>query len=68
MNYVFDIAKSYQKKYIFLKAMDSANLALKFYNKMGYQLVGKFRLSDTTFHLMKEEYRGMVILKKNANK
>ena len=64
MNFVFDIAKSYQKKYIFLKAMDTAELALQFYKKMGYEIVGSFRLSDTTFHLMKEEYRGMCILKK----
>ena len=64
MNYVFDIAKSYQKKYIFLKAMDTADLAMKFYTKMGFELIGKFRLSDTIFHLMKEEYRGMYILKK----
>jgi GNAT superfamily N-acetyltransferase len=65
MNFVFDIAKSYQKKYIFLKAMDTAQLAMQFYTKMGYELVGAFRLSDTTFHLMKEEYRGMNILKKS---
>jgi ribosomal protein S18 acetylase RimI-like enzyme len=64
MNFVFDIAKSYQKKYIFLKAMDTATQAMKFYTKMGFELVGSFRLSDTTFHLMKEEYRGMFILKK----
>ena len=64
MNFVFDIAKSYQKKYIFLKAMDTATKAMQFYTKMGYALVGSFRLSDTTFHLMKEEYRGMYILKK----
>jgi GNAT superfamily N-acetyltransferase len=64
MNFVFDIAKSYQKKYIFLKAMDTAQLAMQFYTKMGYDLVGSFRLSDATFHLMKEEYRGMCILKK----
>ena len=64
MNFVFDIAKSYQKKYIFLKAMDTAELALQFYKKMGYETVSSFRLSDTTFHLMKEEYRGMCILKK----
>ena len=64
MNFVFDIAKSYQKKYIFLKAMDTAQLAMQFYTKMGYDLVGSFRLSDTTFHLMKEEYRGMCIFKK----
>lgn len=64
MNFVFDVAKCYQKKYIFLKAMDTAELALQFYKKMGYEIVGSFRLSDTTFHLMKEEYRGMYILKK----
>ena len=64
MNFVFDIAKSYQKKYIFLKAMDTASLAMQFYTKMGFVLVGSFRLSDTSFHLMKEEYRGMYILKK----
>ena len=64
MNFVFDIAKSYQKKYIFLKAMDTATLAMQFYTKMGYALVGSFRLSDSTFHLMKEEFRGMYILKK----
>lgn len=64
MNFVLDIAKSYQKEYIFLKAMDTAELALQFYKKMGYEKVGAFRLSDTNFHLMKEEYRGMYILKK----
>lgn len=68
MNFVYDIAKSYQKKYIFLKAMDTAQLALQFYKKMGYELVGSFRLSDTTFHLMKEAYRGMYILKKSIKK
>ena len=64
MNFVFDIAKSYQKKYIFLKAMDTAALAMQFYTKIGFELVGSFRLSDSTFHLMKEEYRGMSIFKK----
>ena len=64
MNFVFDIAKSYQKRYIFLKAMDTAQLAMQFYAKMGYELVGSFGLSDATFHLMKQEYRGMYILKK----
>jgi GNAT superfamily N-acetyltransferase len=64
MNFVLDIAKSYQKEYIFLKAMDTANLAMQFYTKMGFKLEGAFRLSDSTFHLMKEEYRGMYILKK----
>jgi GNAT superfamily N-acetyltransferase len=65
MHFVFDIAKNYQKKNIFLKAMDSAKLAIQFYKKMGFELVGSFRLSDATFHLMKEEFRGMCILKKS---
>lgn len=65
MNFVLDIAKSYQKKYIFLKAMDTAQLAMQFYTKKGYELISSFRLSDATFHLMKEEYRGMYILKKS---
>lgn len=68
MNFVFNLAKSYQKKYIFLKVMDSALLAKQFYAKMGFELVSSFRLSDTTFHLMKESYRGMCILKKDLNK
>ena len=52
------------EKYIFLKAMDSASVALQFYSKMGYEIVGSFRLSDATFHLMKEKCRGMYNLKK----
>jgi GNAT superfamily N-acetyltransferase len=64
MNFIFDIAKSNQKKYIFLKALDTAQLAMQFYAKMGFELVSFFRLSDSTFHLMKEQYRGMSILKK----
>ena len=64
MNFVLDIAKSYQKEYIFLKAMDTSELALQFYKKMGFEIVGAFRLSDTTFKLMKAEYRGMCILKR----
>lgn len=65
MHFVSEIANSYQKEYIFLKAMDTAQLALDFYTKIGYKIEGAFRLSDTTFHLMKEEYRGMYILKKS---
>ena len=64
MNYVTDIAKSYQKKYIFLKAMDTASLAIQFYTKMGYEIIGSYTLSETTFRLMKKEYRGMFILRK----
>jgi len=44
--------------------MDTAALAMQFYTKIGFELVGSFRLSDSTFHLMKEEYRGMSIFKK----
>jgi GNAT superfamily N-acetyltransferase len=65
MDFIFNIARTYQKKYIFLKAMDTAHLAIQFYLKMGYELVGSFQLPDTIFHLMKEEYRGMYVFKKS---
>jgi N-acetylglutamate synthase-like GNAT family acetyltransferase len=42
--------------------MDSAKAALQFYQKMGFEIVGNFRLPDEVFILMKPEYRGMHIL------
>ena len=56
------IAKENGKQMIFLKAMDSSTDAIAFYQKMGYTPCGKLTLP---FEVMKEEYRGMVILSKN---
>jgi diamine N-acetyltransferase len=57
-------AKELKKDIIFLKAMDSGSDALEFYKKLGYEICGGLQLPLPVFHLIKEEYRGMVILKK----
>jgi GNAT superfamily N-acetyltransferase len=62
MQFVIALAKEHNKKTIVLKAMDSAKLALQFYQKFGFKIVRAFRLPDTTFCLMKTEYRGMLVL------
>ncbi len=62
MDHALDIARSMNKKVLFLKAMDSSKEAIKFYQKMGYEISDTFRLPIPTFSLMKEEYRGMVVL------
>lgn len=54
-------AVQYNKKIVFLKAMDSSKDAIAFYEKMGYVLSGRLTLS---FPQMKEIFRGMVILQK----
>jgi len=55
------VAKEYQKEIIWLKAMDSSEGPIAFYRQMGFEICGITRLS---FEQMKEEYRGMVIMKK----
>jgi GNAT superfamily N-acetyltransferase len=63
MQFVKDFSKQLNKKTILLKAMDSANKALTFYQKNGFKIVGDFQLPASVFTLMKPEYRGMYILK-----
>lgn len=55
------LARQYHKDFIFLKAMDSSQDAIGFYQRMGYTVCGKLVLPFTQ---MKEVYRGMVILQK----
>lgn len=64
MELSLSIAKQYQKEIIWLKAMDSSVGSIAFYRQMGFEICGVTRLS---FEQMKEEYRGMVIMKKNYN-
>jgi len=64
MQFVIDLATQYQKKELVLKAMDSAEKALQFYQKHGFEVVSNFRLPDAVFTLMKPEFRGMLILKR----
>jgi len=62
MDYVIDIARQLNKKKIVLKAMDSAEKALRFYKKLGFEIVADYFLPSEVFTLMKPEYRGMYIL------
>lgn len=55
-------AKEKGKSSIWLKAMDSQEQALRFYNKLGYQNIGKTSLD---FELIKKDYSGMVIFWKS---
>jgi len=66
MQVAMNKARELKKDIIFLKAMDSGIDAIEFYKKLGYEICGWLQLPLPTFHLMKEEYRGMVILKKSV--
>jgi diamine N-acetyltransferase len=68
MQTAMDRARELKKDIIFVKVMDSSTDALKFYKKLGYEICGRLQLPMPEFHLMKEEYRGMIILKKNVEK
>jgi diamine N-acetyltransferase len=59
-------AKELKKEILFLKAMDSSLDAIAFYQKLGYVICGSLQLPMPEFSLMKEEYRGMVILKRGV--
>lgn len=55
------IAKEYNKDMVWLKAMDSSEGAISFYKKMGFEISGTYQLPHVK---MKEEFRGMVIMKR----
>jgi diamine N-acetyltransferase len=58
-------AQQLKKEIVFLKAMDSSTAAIAFYKKLGYEICGSLQLPLPDFSLIKEAYRGMVILKKH---
>lgn len=60
VEFCFDYAKDLKKEIIWLKAMDSSD-AVAFYEKLGFEVCGTFRLN---FPQMKPEFRGMVIMLK----
>lgn len=62
MNFVKNVASEYHKKEIVLKAMDSAQKALLFYKKNGFEIISSFRLPDEIFVLIKPTLRGMLVL------
>lgn len=63
MQMAMEKAKTLHKDFIFLKAMDSSADAIEFYQKLGFSICGTMQLPIPVFSLMKEAYRGMVILK-----
>jgi ribosomal protein S18 acetylase RimI-like enzyme len=54
------MAKDLNKKFVWLKAMDSSKEAIAFYHKAGFELCGTHYLD---FEQMKEEYRSMVVMR-----
>jgi diamine N-acetyltransferase len=57
----FEVARENNKEIVWLKAMDSSDESISFYKKMGFETIGTYILPH---QLMKEELRGMVIMKK----
>ena len=57
VNFTLDIARSLNKKYIWLKGMD-ASPSMFFYESTGFEKIGTLRLD---YELMKEEFRGMIV-------
>lgn len=67
MQLAMDAALALNKKVIFLKAMDSSQEAIAFYQHQGYSICDTFSLPMPSFALMKESYRGMLILSRLLN-
>lgn len=65
INWVFEQAQNSAIKTVWLMAMDSSHKAIASYEKAGFQQMGTTRLDDEQFQLMKPEFRGMVLLKKD---
>lgn len=63
--WVFEQAHHCSITTVWLMAMDSSHKAIASYEKAGFQQIGTTRLDDEEFQLMKPEFRGMVILKKD---
>lgn len=62
MNYTIDLAIAKNKKIIWLKVMDSSAGPIAFYQKNGFEICGTHYLN---FPQMKEEFRGMYIMRKS---
>ena len=60
-----DAARSRGKGTVWLKAMDTSQAAIGFYEKMGFKTCGTMRLG---FDVMKPEMQGMIAMKKDIFK
>ncbi len=62
MEFAIEMARQQNKDYVWLKAMDSSQNAIRFYESLGFEICGTSRLN---FEQMKTEYLGMVAMRKN---
>jgi GNAT superfamily N-acetyltransferase len=62
MEFVFDRAKELKRDCIWLMAMDTSEKPIAAYEKAGFVIYSRTRLD---FELMKVEFRGMVVMKKD---
>ena len=62
-NFALDTARRLNKKIIWLTAMDSSIKPIAAYQRMGFEICGTKRLD---FEQIKDEMRGMVIMKKTV--
>lgn len=62
MEFAIEMASQQSKDYVWLKAMDSSQNAIRFYESLGFEICGTSRLE---FEQMKPEYLGMVAMKRN---
>ena len=62
MEFAIEIAKQQHKDYMWLKAMDSSQNAIRFYESLGFEICGT---SCLDFKQMKTEFLGMVEMRKN---
>jgi len=61
LDFVFQIAKEQNKNLVWLKVMDSSTDAIGFYKNNGFEICGTHHLD---FPEMKEEFRGMYVMRK----
>jgi GNAT superfamily N-acetyltransferase len=70
INFVFKRALELNRDCVWLMAMDTSDKPISAYEKAGFTIHSRTRL-DSDFELMKEEFRGMVVMKhcfgKNEN-
>ncbi|MCC9168715.1 GNAT family N-acetyltransferase [Pontibacter harenae] len=62
IDFTVQFAKDREKQVVWLKAMDSSDDAVRFYERNGFQKCGTFLLDKP---LMKVEYRGMFVMKRD---
>lgn len=63
VEFTMEIAAQQQKELVWLKVMDSSGNAIRFYQRLGFEICGTYRL---TFAQLKEDLRGMFIMKKDV--